>query len=109
MAQFWPTDIQTASMEISFTIQLNIKVTGGFESYGKFCLGSDARFAEALFKKLKGREQVDEKNMLTLDFIQTANGLPINVKMISCNLEEMTENCRIITMELFKHLNLQNA
>jgi hypothetical protein len=89
-----------------FYIKCTLKTTNGFECFGKFYIGSDRDFAESVFKKLKGDEEVDETNILQLDFIESKQNLPINLKMIHCSLDEMTENSRMITKEMFKFYNL---
>lgn len=93
-------------METRFYIQLNLKTPEGIERYAKFYLGNDRGFADRLFKKLKGQEQIDDGNVLQLEYMETVNGLPINIKMRSCTLEELAENCKIVTMETFKRLNM---
>jgi hypothetical protein len=94
-------------METAYYITLNIKTGSGYESFGKFCIGSDKTFAENIFKKLKGSNEVTERNILHMDLVAMRNELPLNVHMISCTLEELTENCRIITCETFKLHNLE--
>jgi hypothetical protein len=56
---------------------------------------------------LKGTTDIDEKNILHLDLMETRNGLPVNIQMITCTLEELAENCKIITRELFRLYNLE--
>jgi hypothetical protein len=92
--------------QTAFYIVLNLKTGNGFENFGKFSIGNAREFARSIFNKLKGRRDVDEKNVLHLDLIETSNGLPVNMQMISCSLEELAENCKIITREAFKLLNL---
>lgn len=90
-----------------FYILLNIKTCNGFESFGKFYIGNNRVFAYSLFKKLKGHHEADEKSMLTVELMETVNNLPFNLKIISCTLEEITENCKLITKEMFKAANLE--
>lgn len=94
-------------METTFYIRFTLKTVRGFESFGQFFISNDRNFANQVFKKLKGNDAVNESNILQMDFIETKNNLPVNIKMIRCTLNEMVENCRIITRELFKHFNLQ--
>lgn len=94
-------------METGFYITLNIKTTTGFEKYAKFFIGEDRTSALSIFNTLKGESEADERNFLQLDFIEMKDKLPLNVKMLSCTLDEMTENFRIITKEIFKRFNLQ--
>jgi hypothetical protein len=92
---------------LNFCIELTIRTADGFENYGKFFIGTDRRFAYNIFKKLKGNTEVSDKSFLHLQFIEVQNGLPVNIQLLSCSLEELAENCRIITKETFKFLNLE--
>jgi hypothetical protein len=42
-----------------------------------------------------------------MDLIETVEGLPVNIKVINCRLDELTANCRIISKQVFKLLNLE--
>ena len=94
-------------METIFYIVLNIKTVKGFESFGKFFLGNDKEVASNTFRQLKGNKNVNEKSILQLDFMETIHELPVNIQMISCTLEELAENSKIITKEIFKSLSLE--
>jgi hypothetical protein len=94
-------------VESNFYIVLNIKTADGFESYGKFFIGNNRRSANSIFQKLKGSKKVSDKSILTLDLMETSHGLPLNIEVISCTLEELAENCKTITKETFKFLNLE--
>ncbi|MGK2860397.1 MAG: hypothetical protein ACSLE0_00555 [Chitinophagaceae bacterium] len=58
---------------------------------------------------LKGKKNIDEKSILQLDLSETINGLPASMQMISCSLEELAENCKIITKETFKYHNMEEV
>jgi len=92
--------------ERNFYIMLNIRTADGFESYGKFFIGNGRETAYRVFAKLKGSRKINDKSILHLDLMETRNGLPVNIQLISCTLEELAENCKIITKEIFKHFNL---
>ena len=96
-------------MKTTFYIVLNMKTTDGYESYGRFFIGNDRDFAHRLFAMLQGSEQVNEKDVLHLDLMETTNDLPLNVRVLNCTLDELTLNCRIITKEMFKLLNLEEV
>ena len=91
----------------TYHIILNIKTCTGFESYGRFFIGNKKIFAEEIFLKLKGNKEVDENAILTLDMVETVNNLPVNMEVLGCSLEDMAENCKIITKEMFRNLNLK--
>lgn len=91
----------------NFFIELNIKTANGFENYAKFFLGNDKSFAYGIFQKLKGSRDVNDKSILHLNFMEMSNTLPLNIQVISCTLDELAENCKIITKETFKVFNLE--
>ena len=93
--------------ETNFHIELNIKTPDDFMCYGKFTLGNNGKFASNLFQKMKGNKKADEKAILQLEFVETRNGLPVNIQVISCSLEQLAENCKTITKEIFKFANLE--
>ena len=93
--------------ENTFYVLLSIKTADGFESFGKFNLGNKRKPASEVFRQLKGTSKVDEKTMLTIDLVETVNGLPVNLQILGCSLEDLTHNCKIIAKETFKLLNLK--
>ncbi|MCU7547884.1 hypothetical protein OCK74_02105 [Chitinophagaceae bacterium LB-8] len=94
-------------METQFYITLTLKTPSGLEGFAKFFIGNDQERAFDIFQQLKGTHNVSEKNVLYIDFVETKNGLPVNLDVITCTLNELAENCRIITKELFKSENLE--
>ena len=96
-------------MDTQFYILITLKTPDGLDSFGKFFIGNDRDKAYALIKNLKGNDAPSEKDFLFLDFMETANGLPLNLKMKSCTLNQLAENCKLITRELFKINNLDES
>jgi len=94
-------------METLFYINLNIKTITGHQVFGKYYIGNDREVASAIFTQLKGSNQVGEENVLQLDFIEKVNGLPVNIQVLGCTLSQLSENCGIITREIFKMHNLK--
>lgn len=92
-----------------YYIGINLKTKDGFESIGKFFVGNKKESAGSIFSKLKGRTQVNDKEFLTLELIETKDELPLNIQVISCSLEELTENCRLIAKEIFNLFNLEKT
>jgi hypothetical protein len=90
-----------------FYVVVNLKAGKSYESYAKFFLGKKRKPAESIFLKLKGSRDVSETSMIQLQLMEVDDGLPLNINLLSCTLEELAENCRIITKELFKQLNLE--
>lgn len=95
-------------METQFYITLTLKTVKGLESFGKFYIGNDRERAFEIFHKLKGSTDVTDNNLLYIDFMETIEELPLNLKVISCTLNQLADNCRTITKELFKLENLEN-
>ena len=91
----------------TFYAILSIKTPDGFENFGRFNLGNSRKAATAIFQQLKGSSDVNYKTMLAVEFIETVNGLPVNLHMLDCTLDELAYNCKIITKETFKLHNLK--
>lgn len=94
-------------MEKSYCLDFNIKTSKGFEPYAKFSLGDDSAFAQHVFQNLKGVRNSNDSCMLQIDFKESSNGLPMHLEVLSCSLEEMSENFVFITKEIFKRRNLE--
>ncbi len=93
-------------MRTTFFIELNMKTATGFECYGCFDLGDDREFAVKLFSKLAAQPAEGEAGVLQMDLIEKYRGLPMNMQVISCSIEELCRNVKIITRELFRRLNM---
>jgi len=90
----------------NFYILLNVKTSNGFQTFGKFFIGSDRKFADRIFSKMRGVKKITRTTVLNLELTETKNELPQNIQMISCTLDELAENCKIITKETFKFYNM---
>ena len=91
-----------------FYILFNIKTANGLESYGKFFIGNNQDIAHSIFKSLRGSREVNEENMLFIELVEISKGLPVNLKIMSCTLNELGVNCKFITKEVFKALNISD-
>jgi hypothetical protein len=103
---FSPERNQSA-METTYCLVFNIKTSKGYEPYARFHLGDDQNFAQQVFKRLRGTRTSTEKCMLQIDFMESSNGLPTHLEVMSCSLEEMTENFTFITKEIFKRSSME--
>ena len=92
----------------TFYILISVKTREGFESFGKYNLGNNRKTATAIFRQLKGSPDVDQ-TMLTMELEEAVNGLPVNLQMLGCTLEELACNTKIIVKETFKFLNLKGT
>ena len=95
-------------METQFYILFSLKTGKEPESFARFFIGNNRKHAYRIFHQLKGAHDVNEKNILWVEFMETKDGLPFNLEMISCNLDQLAENSKIITKELFKLSILEN-
>lgn len=96
-------------MKNTFCIVLHVKTFRGLETVGKFFIGTNKQAAYTLFNMLKGTTHVSESQVLSMALMEMQNELPVNVKIIGCTLNELSENCRTITREVFKLFNLEEG
>jgi len=89
-------------METTFYILLHLKTTDGHENFGRFFMGTDKITADSIFRQLKGNPDVTDTCGLHLEFMEMRDNLPYNIKLLSCTLDQLAENCKIITKETFK-------
>lgn len=89
-------------MDTQFYIIFNMRASDGWVQFGKFLIGNDRGTAKHLFGLLRGTPNVQEDYPLTIDFVETVNGLPVNLDMINCTLQQLQENTGTITKELFR-------
>ena len=94
-------------MRTTFYIEINMKTASGFECYGCFDLGADRQFAVNVFSKLEGKPVEGDQAVLHMDLIEKYRGLPVNMQVISCSMEDLSRNVKIITREFFKRINLE--
>lgn len=89
-------------METTFYILLHLKTTDGHENFGKFAIGNNREVADSIFYQLRGNSNVTDQCGLHLELIELHDNLPYNIKMLSCTLDQLAENVKIITKETFK-------
>ncbi|WP_276481525.1 hypothetical protein [Paraflavitalea pollutisoli] len=94
-------------MESIFYIRFNVKTAEGLHCYGRFDIGNERTVAEKIFRQLKGRHDVHENTILSVELMETIAGLPVNLQLLSCTLDELANNCRIISKEIFNQANLK--
>ena len=99
---------QRSIMNTIFYIDLSIKTIEGPKRYARFNLGDNREAAVSLFKNLKGSAEVDHNDMLYIEFMEIVNGLPVNLDILTCSLQELGMNCMHITQEIFRVSNLRS-
>jgi hypothetical protein len=93
-------------MNTEYRIALHARTASGFETLAEFYIGHDRRAAHQLFNTLKGSPDTIENGILFMELREIARGLPLDIRMVHCTLDEVTENCRLITKNQFKAINL---
>lgn len=84
-----------------------MKAKNGDETFANFFLGNSPSTAKAIFKRLRGNTNVSDGDLLQLEFMETRESIPVNLDVIACTLQELGENCKLITKELFKSVVLE--
>ena len=95
-------------METQFYILLSLKTPQGFIDYGQYFFGNDREAAYHLFGALKGSVELKDNCLLNVDLMETVDSLPVKIKSICCNLEELGINCKLIAKEIFRLKNLED-
>ena len=95
-------------MESVFEISLNMKTLNGWETYGRFKLGIDEEFARSLYASLQGNQDIFPDSVITIDLVKRENDLLFPLAIRHCNYDQLAENVKIITKELFKRLILED-
>lgn len=96
-------------MDPQFYITITLKTHTGPERFAHFYIGNNRNRAVAIFKQLQGSRQVSEKNIIYFEFLETENELPANLDCITCTLDQLAENCRIITKKFFILENFEGS
>jgi hypothetical protein len=94
-------------METQFYIILSLKTNKGFVDYGQYFFGDDREAAYQLFDQLKGDQTITGSALLHLDLMETVGQLPVKIKTLSCTLDELGNNCKLIAREMFRLKNLE--
>jgi hypothetical protein len=95
-------------MATEYRIAVHARTTSGFDTIGEFFIGTDRQEANQLFKCLKGSPDNLEDGVLLMDLHEINRGLMFDIHMIQCSLDQVADNCRLITKHQFKALNLKN-
>jgi hypothetical protein len=95
-------------MQPAFYIDISIHTVDGPKRIGRFDLGKHREEALSLFKSLKGSSEINVRDMLYVEFMESVRGLPVNIDIITCDLRELGTNTMLITQELFRLANLKH-
>jgi len=95
-------------METQFYLLLSLKTHKGFETYAQYFLGNDGEEALVIFQQLKGSQEIHDPALLHIDLMEVADELPVSIKTICCTLQQLSDNCKLITKEIFRLKNLDH-
>lgn len=93
-------------MKKTYYILFHVKVNGELQAFGKFYIGQNRGLAHGLFSLMKGKSDTDGSEVLFVELMETQDKLPLNIQMLACTLDELSENCRLIAKETFKWNNI---
>ena len=94
-------------MAIEYRIALHARTPSGFDTFGEFFIGNDRQVAKELFNSLKGSPDYLEDGLLLMELREINRNLPFDIQMIHCTLDQVADNCRLITKKQFKSVNLR--
>ncbi|OOQ60395.1 hypothetical protein [Mucilaginibacter pedocola] len=89
-------------MKAEFDLMISFRTPDGFKQCGQYFLGHDREFADSVFKRLAGDEDIMDSAVLHIDLVETSGSLPANIVTIGCKLSELSANCELVTRELFR-------
>ena len=92
-----------------YFILVHIKTREGTIEIGRYLLGRDESFAMETFASLQGKDNREDTLCIRLDLVYESLGaLPVCLKSIACRLKEYTQNCALLTKEIFRHFMLED-
>jgi hypothetical protein len=92
-------------METTFYILLSMRTSKGPESFGRFYIGNNRKRATEIFMRMEGSTDTKEEDILFMELMESRNGLPANLKIKTCTLEQISRNCKILIKDIFMIFN----
>lgn len=91
---------------VKFQFVISIKTPKGYIETGRFFIGDGIRNAIAILEQLEGTNS-NHDPILKLDLIKYGNHDDNVLETLDCTLEQISENVKIITKEVFKLATIQ--
>jgi Arm DNA-binding domain len=106
---FWGLGDPHASLVAPVNIleTLHARTASGFGTFGEFYIGNDRQAAKELFDNLKGSPDDGEGGLLIMELREINRSLLFDIQMIHYTLDQMCDNCRLITKNQFKTMILK--
>jgi hypothetical protein len=96
-------------MKSAYFVTLNIKTLDGFETFGRFEIGNEIKEAKEIFNLLKGDDHLPKLPGLSMDLNEEFKGVSLTIKILDCTLDELADNVKIISREIFKRSNFKRG
>lgn len=96
-------------MSQEYRIAIHLKTLRGFETIGEFLLDTSRTDVYRLFRSLKGNVIQVQEGILVMELTSIVRGLPMDIQMLSCSLDELGENCKLITKFLFSQIKVAGS
>lgn len=94
---------------VKFQFVISIKTPKGYVETGRFFIGNGIKQAIAILEHLEGKSNGSHAPILKLDLIKYGGDKDTILETLDCTLEQVSENVKIITRELFKLTNIDSA
>lgn len=94
------------NMDTTYQIVIQMRALDGIREIGRFLISTDKEFALETFNSLKGKTTHPETQVLRISLLETEGISGSIIGTAGCNLDELSENCKIITRDAFKFFNL---
>lgn len=89
-----------------YRLILSVKSPLGFDSYGRFHLGREFTYAKNIFDNMKGTSGLTEHTIYHFSFLaMDGDDIAAGYGNISCTIEEVMENVKLISELTFELLN----
>ena len=86
---------------VKFQFVISIRTPKGYIETGRFFIGDGIREAISILEQLEGNTKT-ENPILKLDLIKYGTNSDTVLETLDCTLEQISENVKIITKEVFK-------
>ncbi|MBO9571291.1 MAG: hypothetical protein J7497_03660 [Chitinophagaceae bacterium] len=87
----------------AYQLNIRLRTPSGEQLAATFFLGHSQDDADRLFNQLHGQRDLEPDAFIYFELVEIDNQLPVNLKMVSCDLEEAGVNMKLILKELFKN------
>lgn len=91
---------------MKFQFVISIRTPRGYVETGRFFIGDRIREAITILEQLEGKNNGEHDPILKLDLIKYSGDSDTILETLDCTLEQLSENIKIITKEIFKLVNI---